>query len=650
MPYRPHIDGLRAIAVLAVILFHFKLRTLPGGFLGVDIFFVISGFLITQLLSEPSDLSWRGRLQGFYLRRARRILPALLFTSLVVAAAAVVIYLPNDLTNIGKYFLLTPLMLANLAAGLDGGYFATGNYFPLKHYWSLAVEEQFYLVYPLIFLLLPAAAHPRRRMSVLAAIAVVSIAICIVGEHRHPSVTFYLMPARAWELMFGALAAVSPPLLFKSRLATESAAYAGLAVVLSSLVLFDEGTGFPNPCVLIPCAATAWLLFIGRQPSTTAFQLLSMRPLVFTGKISYSLYLWHLPILVLAQYYAIRRLSVSELTAVWCVIYAVAVMSWLLIENPIRRKVIFSSARAFALVALAGSITVSALGACFWLGDGLPWRFGRDIQVLTQPDHLPREAEQCMSLPLTRVAAGELCRIGPEHTGVRKVVLWGDSHALVLLPAFEWLAQSNDVQIYFAGRSSCKPLLGVADGLGGTTKQEDCASFNNAMAAAVQRIQPEVTILTAFWDLENAPLAEDPSASALTPEREWNWNATISPLRALGSAVCVVLDVPYLPYPMPYALAMARRRGLDTSFIYVSRSDVVARYKGVEASVHALESVNALRVVDPKDSLCPGVRCEIEWDGRSLYRDSNHLSRVGAMHVRNSLAPCLQENYKANEK
>jgi peptidoglycan/LPS O-acetylase OafA/YrhL len=651
VPYRPHIDGLRAIAVLAVILFHFQWRSLPGGFLGVDIFFVISGFLITQLLSEPSDLSWRGRLGSFYLRRARRILPALLFTSLVVAAAAMAIYLPDDVANTGKHLLLTPLMLANLASWLDGGYFATaGNYFPLKHYWSLAVEEQFYLVYPLIVLLLPAAAHPRRRMSVLAAIAVGSIALCIGGEYWRPSVTFYFMPARAWELMFGALAAASPPLLFKNRLAIEGAAYAGFAVVLSSFVLFDAGTAFPNPSVLIPCAATAWLLFIGRKPLATAFQLLSVRPLVFTGKISYSLYLWHLPILAFAQYYSIRPLSERELAAIWCVIYAVAVICWLLVENPIRRKTVFSSARAFVMAAVAGSALVSVVGAWFWLGNGLPWRFSRDIQVLTHLDDQPRESEQCMSLPLSRVAAGELCPIGPEHTGVRKVVLWGDSHALALLPAFEWLAQSNDMQLYFAGRTGCKPLFGTADGLGGTTKQKDCAAFNNAMAAAVQKIQPEVTILTAFWDLESAQVAEDPSASASTREPEWNWHTTVDPLRAVGSAVCVVLDVPSLPYGMPYALAMARRRGLDTSFIYVNRADVVARYKGVEASVRALESANAVRVVDPKDALCPGARCEVEWDGRSLYRDSNHLSRVGAMHVRDSLAPCLPGNDKASEK
>jgi peptidoglycan/LPS O-acetylase OafA/YrhL len=650
LPYRPHIDGLRAIAVLAVILFHFSWRTLPGGFLGVDIFFVISGFVITQLLSEPSDLSWRRRLGGFYLRRARRILPALLFTSLVVAAAAAVIFLPDDLKGIGKYFLLTPLMLANLASWLDGGYFATGNYFALRHYWSLAVEEQFYLVYPLILLLLPAAVNPRRRMSVLAAIALVSIALCIRGNYLHPSVTFYLMPARAWELMFGALAAASPPLVFKSRRAIEGAAYASLAVVLSSFVLFDQDTGFPNPRVLIPCAATAWLLFMGRQPSTTAFQLLSTRPLVFTGKISYSLYLWHLPILVLAQYYSIRPLSVTELTAVGCVIYAVAVLSWLFIENPIRRKVVFTSARAFVPAALAASVLVSAVGAWFWFGKGLPWRVSRDIQVLTQWDRQPDQVVQCMTLPLTRVAAGDLCRIGPEHTGVRKAVLWGDSHALVLWPAFEALAQSNDVQIYFAARSGCKPLLGVADGLGGTAKQEECAAFNNAMAAAVQKIHPEVTILAAFWDLESALIDQGSPALASTLARNWNWNTTMGPLRAAGSAVCVVLDVPYLRYWMPYALATARRRGLDTSFIYPNRADVVARYKNFEAPVRALASVNALRVVDPKDALCPGERCELESNGRSLYDDSNHVSRVGAMYVQDSLAPCLQGNYKAGEK
>jgi len=551
--------------------------------------------------------------------------------------------LPNDLTNIGKHLTLTPVMLANVASWSDGGYFTTiGNYFPLKHYWSLAVEEQFYVVYPLIVLLLPAT-NRRLRLSVLAAVAAVSIAICIGGKYWHPSVTFYLMPARAWELMFGALAAAFPPLLLKNRLAAESAGYASLALVLSSFFVFDASIGFPNPNVLIPCAAAASLLYFGQQSSATALQLLSIRPLVFTGRVSYSLYLWHLPILMLTQYYAIRPLSGKELTAIWCVIYAVAVTSWVLVENPIRRRVFLPSAREFAVVALAGSLLVGAVGGWFWFGNGLPWRFGRDVQVLSQSDPRPREAEQCMSLPLKRVAAGDLCRIGPERSGVRKFVLWGDSHALALLPAFESLAQSNDVQIYFAGRPNCKPLLDVADGLQPAPNQ-DCVAFNGAMIAAVQSIHPEGTILSAFWNAENE---RDPSAfeSDREREREREWNSTIGPLRAVRSAVCVVLDVPDLPYPMPYSLAMAQQRNLDTAFIYVSHSDVLLRYRAVEAPIRTLESANALKVVDPKDALCPGERCEIEWEGRSLYRDSNHLSRAGAIRVRDSLAPCFQGNH-----
>ena len=263
-------------------------------------------------------------------------------------------------------------MLANLPNWLDGGYFATGGaFFPLKHYWSLAVEEQFYIVYPLVFLLLLPKPIPKRRVGVLAAIAAGSIAICIFGEYRHPAVTFYLMPAGAWELMFGALAAECLPLRLNSRIATEGAAYGCLAVITSAFFIFDETKAFPNPFVLIPCAATALLLFIGRHRSTTAFQFLSIRPLVFTGRISYSLYLWHVPILAFVQYYAIRRLSDEALLAVSVAIYLTAVLSYLFIENPIRRRVALNSDRAFLLAALGACIVVGAAGACLWSSRGL---------------------------------------------------------------------------------------------------------------------------------------------------------------------------------------------------------------------------------------------------------------------------------------
>ncbi len=184
--YRPYIDGLRAIAVVAVILFHFGVPALAGGFIGVDIFFVISGFLITQLLSEPSGDAKPRQLTGFYVRRARRILPALLATSLMVAVAGLIIYLPNDLTTLGRYLVFSSVMLGNLPTWQDGGYFATtGSYFvPLKHFWSLAVEEQFYVVYPIIFLSWPGP-RPQWVTAALAIMAIASLALCIGAEAHH---------------------------------------------------------------------------------------------------------------------------------------------------------------------------------------------------------------------------------------------------------------------------------------------------------------------------------------------------------------------------------------------------------------------------------------------------------------------------------
>ena len=632
MLYRPYIDGLRAIAVIAVILFHFGWGRLPGGFVGVDIFFVISGFLITQLLSEPSPLSISTQLGHFYLRRIRRILPALMCTSFIVALAGLIIYLPADLSRLGRYLVFVPLMLSNLANWQDGGYFTTiDSYFvPLKHYWSLAVEEQFYIAYPLAFLFL-SRARPKLLVAGLTMIGGVSIALCLVGAARHSAALFYLMPARAWELMLGAVAAKYPVTWFNSRLATECVVFVCLAAVLVAFYALSEATGFPHAYVAIPCSATALLLFVSRRHATVATQLLSLPPLAFTGRISYSLYLWHVPILVFCQYFTIRKLSLGEQVELAPIIYGVAVLSWLFIENPVRRKVLLKSDRALVVAALSACMVVGALGAWFWIGGGLPWRFSRDIQDLTQVSHLPEEAIPCTTLSIRSVASGDLCRFGPDDVAGPKIVLWGDSHALTLFPAVRALAKAQGIQLDFASRSSCRPLISALPGSPGQQGPDSCAAFNVAMLSAVRHIHPDVTILSAFWDLD----------SSRRPDTEATLESTVTSIRATGSRVCVVLDVPELPYLEPYSLAMARRRDLDTAFLYVNRAEVSARYSRFEKTVRALEARKELSVADPKEVLCSAERCDFEYAGRSLYRDTNHLTQAGAMRVASSIAACL---------
>jgi hypothetical protein len=393
-------------------------------------------------------------------------------------------------------------MLVNVVSALGGGYFVTlGAFMPVTHFWSLAVEEQFYILYPLILLWTFATVGAKRTVWVLVVVTALSLTICIRAELRHSGGAYYLMPDRAWQLMVGALAAVCPFRWRLTRIATEAIACACLGILLAAFFLLDEATGFPKLYVMIPCAATALLLIMGSEQSITAFGLLAARPMVHTGRISYSLYLWHAPILAFAKYYAIRELTTGELFAVGLLTYLVALLCWQFIENPVRYRIVLRSNRQFLLSSLSACIAVGAIGAWFWSCDGLPRRFSPDIQVLVQPDELLPNTERCMTLALDRVSAGDLCRFGANHVGVRNVVLWGDSHARVLVPAFQAPAQAADVQINFAGRSACKPLLDVARATERTAKQEECEAFNTAMLAAVRRLHPDVTILSAFWYL-----------------------------------------------------------------------------------------------------------------------------------------------------
>jgi peptidoglycan/LPS O-acetylase OafA/YrhL len=642
MPYFAYIDGLRALAVLAVILFHSSAPALPGGFLGVDVFFVISGFLITRLLVEPSQHPLGRRLGGFYLRRARRILPGLLSTSLAALCAGLALFLPADLIRLGKYLLFAPLMIANVASALDGGYFAvTGPFTPLKHFWSLAVEEQFYVVYPLVLGLPSVRLNRNRTVGVLTTIAILSLAFCIRGVLRHSTGTFYLMPARAWELMFGALAGVVPYRWLASRLATEVCAGICAAVIIASFLLFNEACGLPYPYATIPCAATALLLYVGRNEVTAVSRCLAVPPLAFTGRISYSLYLWHAPILAFYQYYTIRKLTVPQLLLAWLAIYATATLSWRFIEEPIRRKTALTNNGTFVKAAVAMCAFVAFAGLLLWRGDGLPWRFSDSVRQLTVRDYIPLDIARCMDLPLERVARGDLCEFGSKQRSAQTAVLWGDSHAMVLVPAFDSLATTANVRLMFAGRRSCQPLRMPSDVSGEGTTVSGCRAFNEAMLSAIRSIHPAVTIIAGFWfehAQSGARVGEVPVAPQVTGAA---WDRDIRLARAAGSAVCVVLDVPHLPYSIPYAQVVAHRRGLDTAFLYASRAGVVREYAPFESPVLSLEAAHIVTVVNPRDVLCAGERCEIDANGRSLYRDANHLSLAGALYVKDTLAPCL---------
>lgn len=298
--YRPDIDGLRAVAVSSVVLFHAFPELMPGGFVGVDIFFVISGYLITGIVAF--DLQAKTfNLVTFYQRRVRRIFPALIVVLAATVFVGLRLLLLDELHSLGKNAVASALFVANLMLLSEVNYFDVDAHLkPLLHLWSLGIEEQFYLVWPLIMWVLP-----HRRRPIAAAVGLVSsfvLNIALVGDH--PAATFFLPFTRAWELMAGALLAFFPQ---QPRAIRETAALAGIIAIEASFFLFNATTPFPGWAAALPVAGSSLLIM-----SEGAFvnRILSLKPLIGVGLISYSLYLWHWPVLVFLQIYLFRPLNV----------------------------------------------------------------------------------------------------------------------------------------------------------------------------------------------------------------------------------------------------------------------------------------------------------------------------------------------------
>lgn len=339
---RRDIDGLRALAVLPVVLFHFGFTTFSGGFVGVDVFFVISGFLITSILFREITVQ-RFSFLDFWGRRARRILPALTLVVVVTLALGWLLLTAKDLSDLGRTIRYQSLFISNILFMREDGYFEPASDLkPLLHTWSLAVEEQYYIFFPLMMVLLMRYVRHWRWM--LFAVLLVSFGLNIVYIERRPEFAFFSLPTRAWELLCGAMLAVLPAAKHAPRLwVRQTVGLAGLAAVLLAVFTFDKTTVFPGWAALLPVLGTTALIWSGARGPTLAGQLLSLRPMVWIGLLSYSLYLWHWPIYVYAN--AISIDGIQPLEAVGWIALAVA-LAWLslrYVELPFREKRVFAS-------------------------------------------------------------------------------------------------------------------------------------------------------------------------------------------------------------------------------------------------------------------------------------------------------------------
>lgn len=370
MQYRREIDGLRSVAVVPVLFFHAGAEMLAGGYLGVDVFFVISGYLITGIIL-PDLMAKRFSILNFYERRARRILPALIVMSLACVPLAWMFMLPDPLENFGQSLIATMLSVNNVALTLTSGYWDLSSEFkPLLHTWSLGVEEQFYFIFP-AFLMLVFAFFRQMALAAVLIVIFVSFLAAVLLVDRYPSSTFYLLHTRAWELGLGALGAV-----LEQRKKTEAnnpLATAGLAMIVVPMFLWDHETLHPSYTTLIPVLGTLMVLLFAKQGTLVA-KLLSLRPAVGLGLISYSLYLWHQPVFAFARITSFEEPNSGKFWLLGIVTVGLAFFSWKFVEQPFRSKNTVST-RSLVWLCTSTTILLIAVGALLWSQKGFPGRF-----------------------------------------------------------------------------------------------------------------------------------------------------------------------------------------------------------------------------------------------------------------------------------
>lgn len=637
--YRPDIDGLRALAVIAVILFHGGIPGFSGGYVGVDVFFVISGYLITQLLEVLRGDSGPRALSTFYLRRIRRIVPALLATCLATAILGVALFTPDELVNLGKYLAATPVLLSNVATWAERtGYFAPQiRDLPLSHLWSIAVEEQFYLLYPLLLIAVMRWELPYRRV-ILAALATLSLLLSVGASHYRPEsgANYFFVPTRAWELLLGAVLAIGGTPRIGSRLATQSLAVASLLAIAIVVRLYTGDTPYPGTAATVPCLATAALLVTGSGPRPALInRLLSWPPLVFIGLISYSLYLWHQPLFVFVSAYRVAPLTPGATLAPFAATLLIAAASWRFIERPVRARAILRNTRTLLVCLGVGSAAILLAGLVLWNSDGFPNRFPPDARGLIVSMNGSPDLIRCVEgVPLEQIRAGRVCNFG-SGDGSRKVLLWGDSHAISLLPAVKAMANTHGMQAYLVAKYNCMPVFAPPSPtrLVPAGDRYGCANFNAAVVEAIARIEPQLIILDAAWDPAEPP--------PHVPDIATGIQQTVSHVGDPSRSVCVVFAVPTMKYPVSHALLVAHRRHIPDDFLSLSRADALAQYRDMEDNVRAIAQGSGLRVADPKDALCPADSCSYKADDRSLYFDDHHLSVYGALYVARTLEPCF---------
>lgn len=494
--YRQEINGLRALAVLPVVFYHAKFSLFQGGFVGVDIFFVISGYLISGIIfTELSTSSFS--LVNFYERRARRILPALFVVLIFSTLISWILLPPIEFKDFGQSLFSVSLFASNFLFWFEGGYFDTGiDLKPLLHTWSLAVEEQFYILFPLLAILL-FSVNKRFLLPVILLLFFTSLFLAHIFSEVNFDInskkgSFYFLPTRAWELLMGALLFFIPKSTHtpSKDLLNNVLSLTGLFLIAFSIYSFDEDTPFPSIFTLIPTSGAVLVILYGVK-GTLANKMLSTKPFIIIGLISYSAYLWHQPLLSLSRFYFVGELETSYLSFLILLTFLLAYLSWRFIEEPFRNKKKIS--RKFILIfSLSGTLFFSAVGLGIHFNEGFENRYtSSQIELLNfksykERDELYRNRVCFLRRDMDESSFSDICTDGP-------IYIWGDSHAASISYGMRKL---NKLSQYTS--SMCPPILELD-----IPGRPHCSNTNEAIFNSIDSNNPKLVFLSANWILKS---------------------------------------------------------------------------------------------------------------------------------------------------
>ncbi|WP_195179078.1 acyltransferase family protein [Mesorhizobium sp. INR15] len=613
--YRRDIDGLRAISVLAVLLYHLGISALPGGVVGVDVFFAISGYLIGGRIFQGLAAGQFSFID-FYERRARRILPAYFFVSTLTAVAAYALFMPAELVSFSKSLIASSLFSGNLAT--QDNYFGPDvETLPLLHYWSLGVEEHFYLLFPVITLL--AWRFGRRAFAAtLATLLVGSLFASQLILPISPTTAFYWLPFRAWELLIGSMLAlpfIEPP---KSALTGSIASAAGVLAIVVTLLLYSSATSFPGIAALPPCAGAALMIWGGQHPNF-ASRVLGLEPLNYIGRCSYSLYLVHWPVIVFARQLYPDASPSMFLTGTVAISLGLAVLFYQFIEIPTRnRKGFWRQRRIFELSAL-GVVASLALAFFTSVNGGFLNRLPADVQRLlaySSKYDLRMRADyrfgQCFVGPGQTYADIDQAACLP--VGGSVALLWGDSYAAHYTVGLRPILEGEGFVFAQLNASGCPPIIGLD-----FPRRPNCRAFNDAAFEWIKKNRPKLVIMSSRWFYASGRWFYDEQAMQFL-KREMSEFPPETTVAILGQSPAYVEEVPVI----------LARRWLRGDRSTVSEGEIRSRVFDADKVMKATMAGTSALYVSVLDIVCPDRKCPLYADETPVHFDSGHLTDVGS--------------------